>query len=131
MPERPLQTRRGNAVGVSYQHFSRSGGMAVQHPSAANLLTFNLASELVTIADERGLPVVSEGDEVEVSGAIQGRARGFGATSLTNHTTGQTWQFSKLRAVGRGASAGCMGSALSLLGMLLMLLLLLAALPIL
>jgi len=115
-------TRRGHATRISYQNFTRGGGMAVKRPSAANLLTFDLNGQLVTLADESGLPIVSEGDEVEVTGGIQGRHNVFAAAALTDLTTGQAWQFSTRRAMGRGAVSGalsgCLGNALSVLVLL-------------
>jgi hypothetical protein len=116
-------TLRGHATHVSYQFSTRSGGMAVKRISAANLLTFDLNGQLVTLEDESGLPTVSEGDEVEVTGGIQGRHNVFAAAALTNLTTGQAWQFSMRRVMGRGAASGalsgCMGTALSVLGLLI------------
>ena len=115
-------TLRGRATRISYQHFTRWNRMAVKRPSAANLLTFDLNGQLVSLSDESGLPIVSEGDEVEVTGGIQGQHNVFAAAALTNLTTGQAWQFSMRRAMGRGAAhaalSGCFGSALSVLVLL-------------
>jgi hypothetical protein len=98
MPD--LKTLRGVVSSLKYIEQIGRTARYTDKSEAATSVTFEVGGVAVT-AINKGFPPISEGDDVEVVGAVNARSGGMEAVQLRNHTTGATWEFSPWRTARR------------------------------
>ncbi|MBI5290610.1 MAG: hypothetical protein HY872_01900 [Chloroflexi bacterium] len=97
MPD--LLTLRGIASNVQYIVMDGRQLRAAKSVDKADSLSFNVGERGAMAMKAKTLPVLNEGDDVEVMGAPNPRSGGLEVVALRNHTTGTEWKFSRFRAV--------------------------------
>jgi hypothetical protein len=94
------QTVRGLVSNLRYIEQIGRTARYTDKPGAASSVTFEVGGRAVTVVN-KGFPAMSEGDDVEVTGAVNGRSGGLEAAQVHNHTSGASWQFSPWGAAKR------------------------------
>ncbi len=92
-------TIRGIAASVQYLSLSGHSYRVAQSIDKADNLNLNVGGKNVALMKDSSLPLVNEGDDVEVTGVVNPRSGGLEVIALKNHTTGTEWKFSRARAV--------------------------------
>ena len=97
------QTLRGAVTNVQY--IAKTGRQMgyTDDPEKATIVTFEVDGRVIS-AMSQGFPALSEGDDVEVTGAAS--RGGLEAVQLHNHTTGADWQFNPRAAAKRSFFRG-------------------------
>jgi hypothetical protein len=94
-----LTNLRGAAAAVQYITRDGRGYRLAKSIEKADMLNLSIGTRSASLIKDKSLPLVNEGDEVEVSGVINLRSGGLEVVTLTNHTNGTEWKFSRARAV--------------------------------
>lgn len=97
------ETLRGTVSNLQYIEKTGRAMNYTDKPENATSVTFEVGGRVVS-ALSNGFPALSEGDDVEVTGAAA-RA-GIEAVQLHNHTTGAEWKFSPFGAAKRSFFRG-------------------------
>lgn len=97
MPD--LLTLRGIASNIQYLVMNGRQLRAAKSVDKADGLSFKIGERGAMAMKAQTLPVLNEGDDVEVMGAPNPRSGGLEVVALRNHTTGTEWRFSRFRAV--------------------------------
>jgi hypothetical protein len=122
MPD--LQTVRGSVSAIQY--LRKEGGLLRSSPQAtATAMSFKVGEQPAMAMSSSGnevrsdLPLLNDGDDVEIAGVANPRTHWLEAARVHNHTTGATWELN-LRRV---ATGGCLPVALALLSIIAILVL--------
>ena len=88
-----LTTLRGAASNVQYLVMDGRQLRAAKSVEKADSLSFKIGERGAMAVTDKTLPVVNEGDDVEVDGAPNPRSGGLEVVFLLNHTTAAEWRF--------------------------------------
>jgi hypothetical protein len=91
-----LQTLRGTITNLKFIDQTGRTARYIDNQAKSNLVMFDLAGKSVAAAN-RGLIALHDGDDVEVSGALNPRSGGLEAGKIINHSTGEKWEFNPWR----------------------------------
>ena len=92
-------TARGTATSVQYlTHEGRQGYRLAKSIEKADAMNLSVGGTNATLIKDISLPVVNEGDDVEVTGAVNSRSGWLEVVALKDHTSGVEWKFSRARA---------------------------------
>lgn len=93
-------TARGTATSVQY--LTREGQQGYRLAKAiekADTMNLSVGGKNASLIRDKSLPVVNEGDDVEVTGVVNSRSGWMEVVMLKNHTSGVEWKFSRARAI--------------------------------
>ena len=90
---------RGTATSVQYITREGHGYRLAKSVDKADTLNLSIGGKNAALIKDKSLPLVSEGDDVEVTGVVNSRSGGLEVVVLKNHTSGAEWKFSRARAM--------------------------------
>jgi DNA/RNA endonuclease YhcR with UshA esterase domain len=94
-----LTSKRGKATSVQYITRDGRGYRLAKSIQNADMLNFIVEGTNATLIKDKSLPVVNEGDDIEINGVINQRSGWLEVVNLKNHTSGVEWKFIRARAV--------------------------------
>jgi hypothetical protein len=94
-----LTSMCGSATSVQYITRDGRGYRLAKSIEKADVLNLNVGGKNATLIKDKSLPVVKDGDEVELTGVINSRSGWLEVVILKNSTSGTEWKFSRMKAV--------------------------------